>query len=191
MSPGSRSTISDYESTTSFSAIDDAAPVSPFRGEPPPYKPPPQVQKLNVLETETKEQYRECVDEFKSAITAFDARRGGSTPVEPIEVSASDNNRDGAGPPAIPPRKRNSSSASADTISIKTVEENNENIENIAPTVSRTNTLEKQISVKEAMKKFNLIASEEEANKVTSPPAKKKPEKVSRYLHSFVFDYFA
>lgn len=148
------------------------------------------MQKLNVLETETKEQYRECVDEFKSAITAFDARRGGSsanTVVEPKEISASDNNRavsDGAGPPAIPPRKRNSSSASADTISIKTVEENNENIENVAPTLSRTNTLEKQISVKEAMKKFNLIASEEEANKVTSPPAKKKPEKVSLYIQA-------
>lgn len=40
-------------------------------------------------------------------------------------------------------------------------------------------TLDKQISVKEATKKFNKIASEEEANKIISPTAKKRPEKVS------------
>lgn len=40
-------------------------------------------------------------------------------------------------------------------------------------------TLDKQISVKEATKKFNKIASEEEASKIISPTAKKRPEKVS------------
>lgn len=179
LSPGSRSTISDV-SVTSFTAIDKLN--SPNR-EPPPYKPPPEVVKLNAIESETKEQYRECVDEFKSAMNAFEARRGqrqgASAPDKPSdsEVNSVVVAVVEPPPPTIPPRKRNSS-ASEKSAEMATVSRaSDENKENVS--ASRTNTLEKQISVKEATKKFNLIASEEEANKVTSPPAKKKPEKVS------------
>lgn len=177
-SPGSRSTISEHDasiggtSTSSqFGAID-----SPFR-EPPPYKPPPEV-KVPVLATETKEQYKECVDEFKYALSSFgigqstegDDKQSESVVHEPAENAPP--------PPALPPRKR----SNADKISEQVAEENKENdpVEATAGSKnsSRTNTLEKQISVAEATKKFNRIASEEEA-KVTSPPTKKKPEKVS------------
>lgn len=200
MSPGSRQAFSLSEhdnSVTSFSAIDNSGGIgSPFRGDPPPYKPPPEVQKLRVIESETKEQYRECVDEFKSALSAFDKRNG--VVDDNVKSDVSDVVPP---PPVIPPRKRNSSSASADAMMAASVAASNrmevvvdkENAENVPPpqqddkvASSRTNTLEKQISVKEATKKFNLIASEEEANKlITSPPAKKKPEKVSAvfFLH--------
>lgn len=202
MSPGSRQAFSlpseqDDVSVTSFSAIDNSV-GSPFRGDPPPYKPPPEVQKLRAIETETKEQYRECVDEFRSALSAFDKRNnvGGEQVNGEVIVEGT---TPPAPPPVIPPRKRNSSAASADASLVAAativaaasrmdvaVTADKENAENVPPpqnevvATSRTNTLEKQISVKEATKKFNLIASEEEANKlITSPPAKKKPEKVS------------
>lgn len=183
MSPGSRSTISEHEAnaSASFTAIDDKL-SSPYR-EPPPYKPPPEVVKLNSLETESKEQYRECVDEFKSAMSAFEARRGNKTSAENDNSDVNVNNSEPSSPPIIPPRKRNSSASDIMVNPIEQVQsptdDNKENVHGEIVTSSRPNTLEKQISVKEATKKFNLIASEEEANKITSPPAKKKPEKVS------------
>lgn len=187
MSPGSRSTISEHEAniSASFTAIDGDKLSSPYR-EPPPYKPPPEVVKLQALESETKVQYRECVDEFKSAMNAFEARRGN------IKNSAENINSDvnvdsdAVPPPVIPPRKRNSSAS--DFVPFATEEVGSDfNKENEVQSdiVHASRTLEKQISVKEATKKFNLIASEEEANKITSPPAKKKPEKVSENCYVY------
>lgn len=180
-SPGSRSAISELDSSavvgTSLSS-QFGAPDSPFR-EPPPYKPPPEVKapeaKVPVLASETKEQYKDCVDEFKFALTSFGIGQS-SDDKQSVEV-VKDVVESSPPPPVLPPRKR----SNVDKISEPVSEENKENatVEIGSKSSSRTNTLEKQISVAEATKKFNKIASEEEAAKVTSPPTKKKPEKVS------------
>lgn len=186
-SPGSRSTISEHESSASAQSFSTAD--SPYR-EPPPYKPPPEV-KIPVLASETKEQYKDCVDEFKFALSSFgiaksdvdhDDRQNVGIVKDTVE-------NDPPTPPVLPPRKR----SNADKISEHSFDEKSEeNKENTSvdtsagsKSSSRTNTLEKQISVAEATKKFNRIASEEEA-KVTSPPTKKKPEKVSNLFVIFL-----
>lgn len=179
-SPGSRSTISEHELSiggTSPAAQSVATVESPFR-EPPPYKPPPEV-KIPVLTSETKEQYKDCVDEFKYALSSFGlAKSGVDQDVEQVK-DVIDNTPP---PPVLPPRKRSNADKISDQVLDEKSEENKENASvegsSGSKSSSRTNTLEKQISVAEATKKFNRIASEEEA-KVTSPPTKKKPEKVS------------
>lgn len=178
-SPGSRSTISEHETSIGGTSTSSqlATADSSFR-EPPPYKPPPEV-KVPVLATETKDQYKDCVDEFKYALSSFGIAQSSDDKqsVEDVKEVIEDS----PPPPVLPPRKR----SNADKIGESFDEKSEENKENASvesssgsKTSSRTNTLEKQISVAEATKKFNRIASEEEA-KVTSPPTKKKPEKVS------------
>ncbi|KAJ6642456.1 Ankyrin repeat domain-containing protein SOWAHB, partial [Pseudolycoriella hygida] len=164
-SPGSRSTISEHE--TSIGA------TSPFR-EPPPYKPPPEV-KIPALALETKEQYKDCVDEFKFALTSFGIAQSSD---DKRNEDVKDEVDDGPPPPVLPPRKRSNAEKISEQNCDDKSEENKENpsVETSSKGSSRTSTLEKQISVAEATKKFNRIASEEEA-KVTSPPTKKKPEK--------------
>lgn len=187
-SPGSRSTISEHESSiggtsaTSFTAID-----SPYR-EPPPYKPPPEV-KVPVLATETKEQYKDCVDEFKYALSSFGIAQS-SDDKQSVEV-VKEVTENYPPPPVLPPRKRSNAEKISEQAFDEKSEENKENaaveISAGSKNSSRTNTLEKQISVAEATKKFNRIASEEEAAKVTSPPTKKKPEKVSYFFSIFLW----
>lgn len=191
-SPGSRSGISEHDSsigTTSVVAQNVSANESPFR-EPPPYKPPPEV-KIPVLTTETKEQYKDCVDEFKYALSSFGLTHSGEEQDDRQNVEIV-KDVSPPPPPLLPPRKRSNADKVSEQGIDETSEENKENVSvetgSSSKSSSRTNTLEKQISVAEATKKFNRIASEEEA-KVTSPPTKKKPEKVS-YFENFFFLFF-
>ncbi|XP_037045054.1 ankyrin repeat domain-containing protein SOWAHC isoform X3 [Bradysia coprophila] len=175
-SPGSRSTISEHDSSVVGTSLSSqfGAPDSPFR-EPPPYKPPPEV-KIPGLASETKEQYKDCVDEFKYALSSFGIGQS-EDDKQSVEV-VKDVIENSPPPPVLPPRKRSNAEKINEQVSDEKAEENKENasIETSSKSSSRSNTLEKQISVAEATKKFNRIASEEEA-KVTSPPTKKKPEK--------------
>lgn len=85
--------------------------------------------------------------------------------------------------PMLPPLP---SSSSTSSLPSNDFGEDKENIGEMTPgTPART--LDKQISVKEATKKFNRIASEEEASKIISPTAKKKPEKVCNANISLFF----
>ncbi len=188
-SPGSRSTISEHETSIGgTSTSSQFAPIdSPYR-EPPPYKPPPEV-KIPVLASETKDQYKDCVDEFKYALSSFGIAQTGDDN-KSVEV-VQDVMENSPPPPVLPPRKRSNAEKISEQVYDEKSEENKENASvEIRPgsknSGSRTNTLEKQISVAEATKKFNRIASEEEA-KVTSPPTKKKPEKVSQTILFFLF----
>uniref|UniRef100_A0A1B0DL44 SOWAHA-C winged helix-turn-helix domain-containing protein n=1 Tax=Phlebotomus papatasi TaxID=29031 RepID=A0A1B0DL44_PHLPP len=95
----------------------------------------------------------------------------------PAEFRRSESQED---PPQVPPRKRSSAERSFSvekSSSDDSVEEANK--ENLAimeemMEIAKTES-ENKISVKEATKKFNRIASEEE--KIISPSSKKKPEK--------------
>lgn len=168
---------------------------------PPPYRPPPQFPSspsspailhqpvpasmhtvgLPVLETQTKVQYKDCVNEFQQAMTNFlDSNK--------VDVTSRKNSFEQIieeqTPPSLPPRKRPSidhRSISREN-SVEQTPEKGDNKENIRSPDSFTSpeTEENKISVKEAMMKFNRYASEEEA-KVPSPLSKtsKKPDKVS------------
>lgn len=155
--------------TAKYTRFDAESVTSPYL-TPPPYKPPPPVHQQPVLprvaivSPDTQEQYRECVDEFKWALNAFSGVNSPTTNAQDAMVQP-------AGPPA-------DVAGSVGTIATDSGDkENDAPPETVsAPVVGRPPaTLEKQISVKEATKKFNLIASEEEVKSVTSPPAKKQP----------------
>lgn len=181
---------------------------SPLR-QPPPYKNPPMVTSPPAsasappppgppaatgvsVEKEHQESYKDCVNEFTAAITRIDPRR--------LERQQSSKTED---PEAIPQQD----TVATRSNSIDEAMANKENIPRFsfssgASTDSSTNdkpeladdtkpegngssggggggdAAENPISVKEATRKFNRMASEEEA-KIISPPAKKKPEKVS------------
>lgn len=197
-SPGSRSGISEYDlaaiatdrsSMTSEHSVGVSSPVStpgsPYR-DPPPYKPPPKVMQHAYM---NQQKYGECVDEYKSALRSM----GRAAAVDEDDIDAVSVVSEPP-PPELPPKPK----ASKDDANARKQEEiEMEEKENIPAELSsvtdklneaeRTRTLEKQISVKEATKKFNRIASEEEASKVTSPPTKKKPEKVSFIKDHSVF----
>lgn len=175
--------------------------VSPLR-QPPPYKAPPEVQQSPlaaaaaapsvanaglVVHQDQVESYRECVNEFTAAMQRIDPAR--------LELQPS--------PEAPDAPKTNEPKASAKSISrANSVDEtaNKENIprfsfssgastdSSVAEKVSgpEADVAENPISVKEATRKFNRMASEEEA-KIISPPAKKKPEKVGSLLCSVCF----
>ncbi|CAO1306834.1 unnamed protein product [Diamesa tonsa] len=171
---------------------------SPAR-QPPPYRAPPQVSPaplttsvpasmttigLPILEPQTKTQYKECVDEFKQAVSSFmDTNRA----VERVDVTSRKNSFEQIiednSPPTLPPRKRSSidSRALSRENSLDQSEKEDFNKENMQSTdsINALETEENKISVKEAMIKFNRYASEEDA-KIPSPMGKnKKPEKVS------------
>lgn len=168
---------------------------------PPPYRPPPQfpsapsspsIQQpvpasmttvgLPILEPQTKVQYKDCVNEFQQVMTNFlDSNH--------VDVASRKNSFEQIieeqTPPSLPPRKRTSidhrSISRENSIEQTDRDDNKEN--NQSPdsaTSPSAETDENKISVREAMKKFNRYASEEEA-KVPSPLSKasKKPEKVS------------
>ncbi|XP_037906296.1 uncharacterized protein LOC119648598 [Hermetia illucens] len=154
---------------------------SPLR-QPPPYKPPPQVSpahqvKIPVLESETKENYKDCINEFQAAVSKIDPSRFKSS--ESVEEgSVSSQSGSSQTPPSVPPRKRQSAERSMSRES--SIDENKENYEKNDASESvdsdKRKDSENSISVKEATRKFNRLASEEEA-KVLSPSPKKKPEK--------------
>ncbi|KAI8115612.1 Ankyrin repeat domain-containing protein SOWAHB [Lucilia cuprina] len=182
------------------SLTSDAVASSPYR-QPPPYKPPPEVSspltKVSqtpvatgvAVHTENVENYRDCVNEFTTAMSRIDPKR--------LERQSSENE-----PPTPTPqgednkRKELEEKANREkSVSrANSVDESGGNKENIprfsfSSGSSATSTdgsgekssgpdvdTENPISVKEATRKFNRMASEEEA-KIISPPSKKKPEK--------------
>lgn len=152
-----------------------------------------------------QQKYGECVDEYKTALMAIGRQRGGV--IDDGTVAAAFEELPPEMPPISKPSKDDSNLSvqskrgiehSGSGSSIRDETDDKENVPAAPPLGPRpmasaeyTRTLDKQISVKEATKKFNRIASEEEANKITSPPAKKKPEKVSTVFlsaYSIVFN---
>lgn len=205
-SPGSRSTISEYdlssfgESTSQFTTPEKKQ-CSPYR-EPPPYKPPPQVMHHAFM---NQQKYGDCVDEYKTALMAIGRQRGGVIDDGTVAAAFEE----------LPPEMASITKPSKDDSNLcvqskRVIEhsggsgslirdefDDKENVPSTSPAIGRgmvnaenTRTLDKQISVKEATKKFNRIASEEEANKIISPPAKKKPEKVSSFHSYFNYDFY-
>lgn len=200
-SPGSRSGISFSEHDFGaggrlLNEFHSKSPeLSPYK-DPPPYKPPPKVM---MHAYQNQEKYGDCVDEFKSALQAIGSHQnrfvdetmdgGGSSSAEPTAEFI----------PKLPPKLKSSKDDAnyakqliSDTTPIKSngpaqnrPTDSDQDKENQSDTSKATSeldgvrTLDKQISVKEATKKFNRIASEEEASKIISPTAKKRPEKVS------------
>lgn len=201
-SPGSRSGISEHDLGTSgrlFNEFQSPSPStsslamptadgSPYK-EPPPYKPPPRVM---LRAYQNQEKYGECVDEFKSTLASIGRQMKGELDME--ASTSSSEPTDAA--PRLPPKTKTlkdeanyTKQQMVDVTPTKSMQladtnasnddfgEDKENISEMTAGIT-TRTLDKQISVKEATKKFNRIASEEEANKIISPTAKKKPEKV-------------
>jgi hypothetical protein len=192
MSPDARSVTSDGEQ-------------SPFRpNQPPPYRhppefspsfgtPPPPVTKAPVL---PNPQYKECVDEFKVALTVLEGRM---KPQTSVDSQSSGNSRKSSvdiadtepPPPVLPPRRdrqlsrensSNNNSEKIDAIQESVVIEKSESVvEDNKENDSQDNN-DNKISVKEATRKFNRYASVEEA-KVPSPLGKKKPDKVSAVFY--------
>ncbi|XP_017135645.1 ankyrin repeat domain-containing protein SOWAHA [Drosophila miranda] len=155
--------------------------ASPMR-QPPPYKPPPMVTSPSAgvaVHKVQQDNYRECVDEFTAAIQHIDPARLERQPATKTEKDAATSQEQ---PPSVSgsvwrsysvyetgnkeniPRFSFSSGASTDSSAAEKVSSN------------EADTAENPMSVKEATRKFNRMASEEEA-KIISPPAKKKPEK--------------
>lgn len=157
---------------------------SPMR-QPPPYKPPPMVTSPPAVSIakEHQENYQECVDEFTAAIKRIEpARLERRTSVKsedldqqekPEKTSRSNSIDVIDNKENIPRFSFSSEASSASSTSI----EKPEMADPTAP-AAVGDVAENPISVKEATRKFNRMASEEEA-KIISPPAKKKPEKVS------------
>ncbi|XP_030375083.1 uncharacterized protein LOC115624511 [Scaptodrosophila lebanonensis] len=165
------------------SIISEGGVGSPFR-QPPPYKPPPVVQSPTVstgiaVQPEHKDNYRDCVNEFAAAMQRIDPARlerqvptetavetitGGETrPQSVSRANSVDDSKENHNKENIP-RFSFSSGASATSTDSSATDKVSDTVDNPV------------ISVKEATRKFNRMASEEEA-KIISPPAKKKPEK--------------
>lgn len=136
-----------------------------------------------------QQRYNECVDEYKTTLAAIGRQRGGVIDDGSVAAAVEDL------PPISKPSKDDTNlcvqqskralehSGSGSSIHRDEID-NKENVAMMsAANDGRTDTAplsnDQQISVKEATRKFNRIASEEEASKIISPPAKKKPEKVS------------
>ncbi|XP_039149236.1 ankyrin repeat domain-containing protein SOWAHC isoform X2 [Drosophila simulans] len=155
---------------------------SPMR-QPPPYKPPPMVTSPPAVSIakEHQENYQECVDEFTAAIKRIEPARLERRPSvksedldqqeKPEKTSRSNSIDVIDNKENIPRFSFSSEASSASSTSI----EKPEMSDPTAP-AAEGDVAENPISVKEATRKFNRMASEEEA-KIISPPAKKKPEK--------------
>ncbi|XP_020816950.1 ankyrin repeat domain-containing protein SOWAHC [Drosophila serrata] len=159
------------------------APASAPAPAPPP--PAPAVTGVTVNK-EHQESYKDCVNEFTAAITRIDPRRlerQESTKAEdpepiPQQATRSNSIDDALANKENIPRFSFSSGASTDSSS----NEKPEVADETKPEGggggggATGEAAENPMSVKEATRKFNRMASEEEA-KIISPPAKKKPEK--------------
>lgn len=183
MSPGSRSAIIESND-------------SPLR-IPPPYRAPPDVSPnmVGLPGVQSTNQYRDCVDEFKNALSNL---RGNNSELKDNNVEMVDESIESE---VIPPEheipkempiieqvqsrevlKSSSNSNIIDVSNANIIVSDDKQIE--TKIEDGGENPENKLSVKEAMRKFNRIASEEEA-KITSPPGKmKKPEKVSTFNFS-------
>ncbi|XP_037940453.1 uncharacterized protein LOC119673264 [Teleopsis dalmanni] len=182
-----------------ISIISDSVIASPLR-QPPPYIPPPEVgttpttsKSQNMLPTnasgvgieqEHAENYRECVSEFETAVLKIDAARklkSDKVEQEPVvecinenvvetrakSISRQASTEDPQSNKENIPRFSFSSSASGTSV-------DSANVDKVSG--SDVDAGDNPISVKEATRKFNRMASEEEA-KLLSPSSKKKPDK--------------
>ncbi|XP_052845380.1 uncharacterized protein LOC128258023 isoform X1 [Drosophila gunungcola] len=153
---------------------------SPMR-QPPPYKPPPMVTSppggAVSISKEHQENYQECVDEFAAAIKRIEPARLEKQPSvkseDPEKKPSRSNSIDVTDNKENIPRFSFSSEASTDSNPNEKPEKSGEDD---SKPIAVGDAAENPISVKEATRKFNRMASEEEA-KIISPPAKKKPEK--------------
>lgn len=194
----------DASISSSMRSLNDTAePIgTPSRLPPPPYRAPPEVStppiKLPQLEQETETKFKDCVDEFQATVSAIRQQTGGfeTPPATPITRSISQDS-DCSPAPAIPPRKR--SSISLDQLATPPAESvlsrpvpfaapDNVSMYDTGTLRSITGEMvvqemyelaksesESKMSVKEATKKFNRIASEEE--KTATPSPKRLAEK--------------
>lgn len=201
MSPSMRSLNDSEMATGSPSRL----PPPPYRAPPEVSTPPAKPVKLAQLELETETRFRDCVDEFQAAVTALRpaAPAFETPPRTPVQRM---NSQDAEVPaPAIPPRKR--SNGSLDQVVTPPAEESIRNSTGGRPTPiyapdnvsmfdsgtmrSITGEMvvqemldlaksesESKMSVKEATRKFNRIASEEE--KTATPSPKRLAEKKVR-----------
>lgn len=151
-----------------------------------------------AVHQEQVETYRECVNEFTAAMQRIDpARLVRQSDIEKQNEQDAETNANGNA--AVDANGNGNVNAEANvdpdingnakSISrVNSVDEGN-NKENIprfsfssgtstdSSSAEKVDAAENPISVKEATRKFNRMASEEEA-KIISPPPKKKPEKV-------------
>lgn len=192
-SPGSRSGISEHDLGSNDRFLNElqiGKPVesSPYK-EPPPYKPPPKVVHPAY---QNQEKYGECIDEFKTAISAIDLQKisadcGTSVtkttdlaPELPLKLKFAKDDANYCNQQLMNNISMKNDVAVSDGFVEKNENKENESIPSKTSSDIETEQMhDKQISVKEATKKFNRIASEEEASKILSPTAKKRPEKVS------------
>ncbi|XP_037890452.1 ankyrin repeat domain-containing protein SOWAHC isoform X2 [Glossina fuscipes] len=169
---------------TSFTSDNEASP--PFR-QPPPYKPPPEVNspiKMSIatsggtVETEIIENFRDCVDEFTSAMDRLDTKRRERQQPESLNKNRSENHNcvenNGSVVSNDSINKENIPIFSFSSVSIEKLTENT----NSKSSGTEVNT-ENAISVKEATRKFNRMASEEEAKIISPSFQKKKTERHS------------
>lgn len=184
----------------------EVAASSPSRLPPPPYRAPPVVStpptgqaiKLPQLEQETESRFKDCVDEFQAAMSAL--RPGPVFETPPTTPNVQRQNSQEVPAPAIPPRKR--SNASLDQMVTPPIEPSmgrpspiyapdNMSLYDSGTMRSITGEMvvqemydlaksesESKMTVKEATKKFNRIASEEE--KTATPSPKRLAEKKVR-----------
>lgn len=175
---------------TFFTSDNETSP--PFR-QPPPYKPPPEVNSpINMpiaisggnVETEIIENFQDCVDEFTSAMYQLDTKRRERHQPESLNKNRSENNnyaennRSVVSDDAINKENIPIFSFSSVPIEISTETTNSKS------SSTEVNT-ENAISVKEATRKFNRMASEEEAKIISPSSQKKKAEKVSAIFNGF------
>jgi hypothetical protein len=160
---------------------------------------------LPILEPQTKEQYKECVNEFQHVISNFMESRGGGNGMDKVDVASRKNSfeqiieEQASQSPSLPPRKnridhrgisRENSIEQQHNDSNR--EENKENNQNVMTSPqAAADTEENKLSVKEAMLKFNRFASEEEAEKLIPSPlsksVKSKTEKVGSNINFYMF----
>lgn len=164
---------------------------------------------LPILEPQTKEQYKECVNEFQHVMTNFmESRGGGGNGMEKVDVASRKNSfeqiieEQASQSPSLPPRKNRidhrsisrENSIEQQQHHDSNREENKENNQNVMTPQAAADTEENnKLSVKEAMLKFNRFASEEEAEKLIPSPlsksVKSKTEKVgSNKLLAMLFE---
>lgn len=185
-----------FVSSASMMSLPSEFGDSPMR-IPPPYRAPPQASPIQqqqqqpvpismttvglpILEAQTKEQYRDCVNEFQHVMTNFlesnnkvDVASRKNSFEQIIEEQAP------SFAPSLPPRRRHDQRSISRENSIEQQDDNKENSQIITTPDNEENKV--SVSVKEAMLKFNRFASEEIA-KVPSPISKlvkSKTEKVS------------
>lgn len=196
---------SELASTSSPSRLPPPPYRAPPQVSTPPPPPPPAAVKslkLPQLEQETESRFKECVDEFQAAVTALRPQALPAYETPPRTPVQRMNSQDAEVPaPVLPPRKR--SNGSMDQVVTPPAEESSrmstgrptpiyapDNVSMYDSGTMRSITgemvvqemydlakseSESKMSVKEATKKFNRIASEEE--KTATPSPKRLAEK--------------